>query len=87
MVGKRVYGLNARNVGRPQPECKTPFKAGLAPDEPGRLEPERKSAEKMRTTSGHVATHVKAHTARAEVKKSTYVPFDLSAFCASLRGD
>jgi hypothetical protein len=80
--------MNTRSVGRPQPKFKTPFKAGLAPGEPGRLELERKSAEKMKTASAHVSkpTHVKAHTARAEVKKSRHVAFDLSAFCASLRG-
>ena len=89
MAGKRVYGMNTRSVGRPQPKFKTPFKAGLAPGEPGRLELERKSAEKMKTPSAHVSkpTHVKAYTARPEAKKSKHVAFDLSAFCASLRGD
>ena len=89
MAGKRVYGMNTRSVGRPQPKFKTPFKVGLAPGEPGRLELERKSTVKMKTASAHVSNPalVKAHTARPEAKKSKHVAFDLSAFCASLRGD
>ena len=89
MAGKRVYGMNTRSVGRPQPKFKTPFKAGLAPGEPGRLELERRSAEKMKTASAQVSkpTHVKAHTARPEAKKTKYVAFDLSAFCTPFRGD
>ena len=47
--------MNTRSVRRPQPKFKTPFKAGLAPGEPGRLELERKSAEEMKTPEAHVS--------------------------------
>ena len=84
---KKVYGMNARSVGRPQPKFKAPLKAGLAPGEPGGLELERKAVEKTKIALANVlkATPVKAQTAMVEAKKSRQVAFNLSASCASLR--
>ena len=89
VTGKKVYGMNTRSVGRTQPKFRTPFKAGLAPGDPGRLDLERKALEKTNTALANVlkATPVKAQTAmvEVEVKKSRQVAFNLSASCASLR--
>jgi hypothetical protein len=86
MTGKKVYGMNTRSVGRPQPKFKTPFKAGLAPGEPGRLKLERKAVEKAGTALANVVKPplVKTQTAKAEAKKSGHVAFNLSASPASL---
>ena len=86
VTGKKVYGMNTRSVGRPQPKFKTPFKAGLAPGEPGRLELDRKVVEKTKIALTNIlkATPVKSQTAIVEAKKSRQVAFNLSASCASL---
>ena len=80
--------MNTWSVGRSQPRFKTPFKTGLAPGQPGRLELERKTVEKAGIALANVlkATPVKAHTAMSEAKKVRQVAFNLSASCTSLRG-
>ena len=87
-TGKKVYGMNTRSVGRHQPKFKTPFKAGLAPGEPRRLELERKATERMKTALANASkpTPAKAQAAKVEAKRSGHVAFDLSASCVPLRG-
>jgi len=89
MTGKKVYGMNTRSVGRPQPKFKTPFKVGLAPGEPGRLKLEQKAVEKTGTAVGNVLKppQVKAQTSKVEAKKSGHVAFNLSASPTSERGN
>jgi breast cancer 2 susceptibility protein len=82
-VTGKVFGMNTRSVGRSQPKFRTPFKAGLAPGEPGRLDVEQKAAGKMKTSK---PTSTKVQTAKVEVKKSGHVAFDLSACHDFLEG-
>jgi hypothetical protein len=78
LTGKKVYGMNTRSVGRSRPKFKTPFKAGLAPGESGRLELERMAIEKTKTALANALKPTKAQTAEAEAKKSGHVAFNLS---------
>lgn len=88
MTVKKVYGMNTRSVGRPQPKFKTPFKTGFAPGEPERFDLERKAAEKMKIALANVSklAPTKAQAVKVEVKKSGHVAFDLSAYHTSISG-